>query len=325
MNISATSIDQTPTIGTGGAVVAFDVGGTDTKAALFDASGTMLGLSRTPTPHAGSDTATAVVDRLRELTEGFARDFPEVTPVAAGFLVPGLVDDEQGIGIHAANLNWSNVPFRQLAEERLGLPVTFSHDVRGAGKAEFLLGAAQPFRDVVVLVIGTGIASALFLGGRAHLADGYAGEIGHSIVTPDGPLCTCGSTGCLEAIASAGAIARIYTERSGVTPHGAKDVLQRAAGGDPIAEAVWNEALDALALSIAQLAAVIAPQAIVIGGGLAQAGDALFVPLRARVDAKLSFHRRPELLPARIGENAGLIGAALLARELAERIAEGSP
>ena len=318
MNMSART-NQTSTLGTGSAVVAFDVGGTDTKAALFDASGTMLGLSRTPTPHNGLETAAAVVERLHELTEGFARDFPEVTPVAAGFLVPGLVDDEQGIGIHAANLSWSNVPFRHMAEQRLGLPVSFSHDVRGAGKAEFLLGAAQPFRDVVVLVIGTGIASALFLGGRAHLADGYAGEIGHSIVDPKGPLCSCGATGCLEAIASAGAIARIYAQRSGVTPDGAKDVVARAAAGDPIAAAVWHEALDALALSIAQLAAVIAPQAIVIGGGLAQAGDALFVPLRERVDALLSFHRRPELIPARIGENAGLLGAALLARELAER------
>lgn len=313
------SIDQTPSLGAGGAVVAFDVGGTDTKAALFDASGTMLGLSRTPTPHRGAQTAEAVLDRLDQLTAGFARDFPAVTPVAGGFLVPGLVDDEQGIGVHAANLNWSNVPFKSLAEDRLGMPVTFSHDVRGAGKAEYLLGAAVPFRDVVVLVIGTGIASALFLGGRAHLADGFAGEIGHSIVDPAGPACPCGARGCLEAIASAGAIARLYAEQSGETPAGAKDVLGRAAAGDPIAAEVWNNALDALALSIAQVAAVIAPQAIVIGGGLAQAGDTLFVPLRARVDAMLSFHRRPELIPAKIGENAGLIGAALLARELADR------
>jgi glucokinase len=97
--------------------------------------------------------------------------------------------------------------------------------------------------------------------------------------------------------------------------HGAREVLRRAQSGDSVAEDVWSSALDAIALSVAQLAAMIAPEAIVIGGGLAQAGDALFSPLRERVDALLSFHRRPLLVPAQIGENAGLIGAALGARE----------
>lgn len=96
-------------------------------------------------------------------------------------------------------------------------------------------------------------------------------------------------------------------------------MLRRAQAGDPIARQIWDDALDALSLSLAQLTAFLAPQAIVIGGGLSQAGDALFQPLRQRIDALLSFHRRPALLPAQIGENAGLIGAALRARDLAER------
>ncbi|GAB3121370.1 ROK family protein [Glaciibacter psychrotolerans] len=303
-------------LGPGQAVLAIDVGGTDTKAALFDSTGTMLGLSRTPTPLCGTGTADAVLHRVRELRMQFATDFPDVPPHALGMLAPGLVDDDRGIGVLSANLHWSNIPFTQLAQDLLRLPTTFSHDVRAAGEAEFRLGAGRGYQNLVVLVIGTGIAGSLFIDGHAYSAGGFAGEIGHAIVDPLGPVCVCGSRGCLEAIASAGAIARRYHDRTGIKPDGARDVLLRSHSGDPDAAAVWNEALDALAVSIAQLAAILAPEAIVIGGGLAQAGDALVVPLRERVDALLSFHRRPVLLPAMLGENAGLLGAALRARDL---------
>jgi glucokinase len=304
-------------LGEGCAIVAFDVGGTDTKAALFDATGRMLGLSRTPTPHRGADTAEAVLDRVQELTLQFARDFPDVTPIAASLIAPGIVDDNRGIGIHAANMHWEDVPFKRLLEERLHIPSSFSHDVRAAGEAEYRLGAARPYRDVVIIVIGTGIAGLIIIDGHTHIAGGYAGEIGHSIVDPAGARCSCGARGCLETVASAGAIARRYQEITGIRSHGALEVLERARADDPVALNVWDDALDALAISIAQLTAFLAPQAIVIGGGLAQAGDALFAPLRERIDTLLSFHRRPELVPAMIGENAGLIGAALRARELA--------
>jgi glucokinase len=303
-------------LGDGAAVIAVDVGGTDTKAALFDQTGRMLGLSRTPTPRHGERTATHVIAGVRELVLRYAADFPEVRPQAIGLLAPGVVDDEAGIGILSTNLDWADVPFKRLTEELVSLPTTFSHDVRAAGEAEFRLGAARQFETVVVLVIGTGIAGSLFIDGHAHTGAGYAGEIGHSIVDPSGPRCGCGSRGCLETIASAGALVRRYGELTGIRVAGARQVLNRASAGDPAATKIWGEALDALALSIAQLAAVLAPEAIVIGGGLAQAGDELFLPVRERVDGLLSFHRRPLLVPAMIGENAGLLGAALRARDL---------
>jgi glucokinase len=309
-------LEQALPLGTGPAVLAVDVGGTDTKAALFDRTGRMLGLNRTPTPRHGERTALSVIARVRELSLQYAADFPEVRPRAVGLLAPGVVDDEAGIGILSTNLHWANVPFKRLTEELLQLPTTFSHDVRAAGEAEFRLGAARPYRDVVVLVIGTGIAASLFVNGQAHTGAGYAGEIGHSIVHPAGPLCGCGARGCLETIASAGALVRRYEELTGIRLGGARQVLALAAAGDAAAAMIWAEALDALALSIAQLAAVLAPEAVVIGGGLAQAGDQLFVPLRERVAALLSFHRRPLLVPASTGENAGLLGGALRARDL---------
>jgi glucokinase len=305
---------MTLSLGSGQPILAFDVGGTDIKSALFDADGRALGVERTPTPLAGAQTPIAVASRLAELGADLTARFPEAAPTAAGVIVPGIVDSSRGIGVYASNLGWRDAPIRDLASSALGMPVAFDHDVRAAAWAEHLIGGARAFDDVVVVVIGTGIAGSLIVDGRLHPAGGYAGEIGHSPVA-DGPLCSCGARGCLEAVASAGAIARRYAELSGVVPDGAREVLARAAGGDPIAAEVFDGAIDALVFALAQLTATLAPQAVVIGGGLSRAGAALFEPVRERLDARLSFHRRPQIVPAELGEDAGLLGAALIARE----------
>lgn len=305
-------------LGAGAAVLAFDVGGSDTKSAVIDADGTVHGLRRTRTPHDDRDPAGALLAHVARAAADYALEYPGIRPRAVGLLVPGLVDDDTGTGVLATNLGWRDFPFRAEGERMLRLPVAFSHDVRGAGEAEYRLGAARGHRDVAVLVIGTGIAGAFIVGGRMLVAGGYAGEIGHSIIIPGGPACPCGGVGHLEAVSSAGGIVRRYAERSGQRVDGARAVLERAAAGDADAAAVWDEAVDGLALGLAQVVALLGPQAIVVGGGLAQAGDALFRPLEQRLDALLTFHRRPLLLPAQIGEDAGLLGAALRARDLIE-------
>ena len=304
------------TLGAGAPVLAFDVGGTDIKSALFDADGTALGLRRTPTPIAEGDRTPVLLDRLDVLAEELRAAHPDVVPQAVGLVVPGIVDADAGLGVFASNLGWHDAPLRDLASARLGLPVAFDHDVRAASWAERLLGGARDYADAVVIVIGTGIAGALLVGGVPYTAGGYAGEIGHSPIA-DGPICACGARGCLEAVASAGAIARRYREATGIAPEGAKDVIARAAAGDPVAAEIWNSALDALTMSLAQLTAVVAPEAVVIGGGLSRAGGALFDELRTRLADRLSFHRIPVLVPAELSGNAGLLGAALRARELA--------
>ncbi len=304
-----------PNLGSGSAVLAFDVGGTDLKAALVDGFGTLREIVRMNTPLAGAGTGEVILDEVAAIARRFRAAHPDVTPVAAGLLVPGLVDDEAGIGVFSENLGWRDFPFRSRAAELLDLPVSFGHDVRGAGEAEYRLGAAATFRNVVVMAIGTGIAGAIFIQGKLHLGGGLAGEMGHSKVA-DGPVCACGGFGCLEAVASAGAIARRYTRLSGTAVPGAKEVLDRAARGDTEAILVWEDALDALALDLSHTVTLLAPEAIVIGGGLAAAGSALFQPLRDRLDTILTFHRRPQVLPASLGGNAGVIGAALRARDL---------
>lgn len=300
-------------IGAGAPVLAFDVGGTDIKSALFDADGTALGLRRTPTPVRGEDSPARLIERLAELADELRAQHPDVVPQAVGLVVPGIVDAESGIGVFSSNLGWRDAPMRDLMAARFGMPVAFDHDVRTASWAEHVLGGARDYANAVVLIIGTGIAGALLVDGRPYTAGGYAGEIGHS---PLGEWpCPCGARGCLEAIASAGAISRRYTKATGDPVDGAREVIARAAAGDDTAARIWNEALDALTMSIAQLTAVIAPQAVVIGGGLSRAGSALFDELRTRLADRLSFHRIPALVPAELSGDAGILGSALRARQ----------
>jgi glucokinase len=297
-------------------VLAFDVGGTDVKAALVDADGTVRTVLRSRTPRAGEDTPALVIAELARLAGELRATHPGVTPAAAGLVVPGMVDEERGLAVWSENLGWRDAPLRAMAREALGLPVAFGHDTAAGGLAERRLGAAAGYDDVAVVTIGTGIAAALIVGGRPHRGGGLAGEIGHAPVAGSDEPCACGRRGCLEATASAAAIARRYGTRTGTGVTGARDVLARAAAGDAVAREIWDSAVAALAFSFAHLVAVIAPEAIVVGGGLAHAGPALFEPLGSRLATYLTFQRMPALLPARIGGDAGVLGAALMAQDL---------
>lgn len=296
------------------AVLAFDVGGTDVKAGLVDARGKVLGMRRVPTPLDPTRPGEAVLDRLAALADELASEFPDIPAKAAGIIVPGIVDSVRGIGIYSANLGWRDFPFTAEAEKRLGVPVAFDHDVRSAAAVEHRFGGSKEFGEVVVMVVGTGIAAAVFSGGLPVTAGGFAGELGHAQVPdPDAD----GST-ILEAVGSAGAIAKRYSRKSGTAVDGARDVLLRAQSGDGVAAQTWADAVDALAFTICQCVNIIGTEAVVIGGGLAEAGEDLLEPLRARVDQILDFQRRPRLIQAQLGQDAGLLGAALNARALLE-------
>ncbi|GAA1737629.1 ROK family protein [Isoptericola hypogeus] len=310
-------------LGPGAAVLAVDVGGTDTKSALVDGSGVVREVLRRPTPRDAGRTGERVVDEAAAVAAELAARHPDVTPRALGLVVPGIVDDERGVGVWSENLGWRDAPFAEAASARLGLPVSLGHDVAAAGWAEYRLGAAAGYRDALVVTLGTGIAAAVLLDGRPYRGGGLAGEIGHARVA-DGPDCVCGGRGCLEAVASAAAIARRYTDASGIQVPGARDVLAAMEDGDAVARAVWDEALDALALGLSHVVALLAPQAIVLGGGLSHAGDTLLAPLAERLGALLTFHRRPALVPARLGGDAGVLGAALRARDVAPSAGGGA-
>lgn len=293
----------------GGPVVALDVGGSAMKGAVLDERGRVVSFHRWPTPTSDGPDAVvgAVLGAVDELL-GYAEGV-----VAIGLVVPGLVDDVTGVALHSENIGWRDVPFRELVAERSGLPVGFGHDVRAGGLAERTLGAARGVDDVLFLPIGTGISGAMYVAG-ALIANKYAGELGH-IDVGSGEPCACGARGCLETAASGASIAKRYNRATGGSAPGAQEVLTLMAAGDQAAAVVWDRALDALARALATYTSLLAPELIVIGGGLSGAGEVLLEPLRRRLRELLVWQREPRIVAALLGENAACLGAGLLARE----------
>ncbi len=299
-------------------VLAFDVGGTDIKSALVLPSGEVLGLRRTSTPKSRVSPELAVIEALVGLKDEYSRVHPSISPQAIGLSVPGIVDEAAGVGVFSANLGWIDAPVLELARSAFELPVALSHDVRAAALAESRHGAAVGYDDVAFVVIGTGLSAAFILDGRLFRGHGLVGEVGHIQIEPNGDECSCGARGCLETIASAAAIAARYERRSGADlgDGGARAVVERMTAGDPVARAIWSEATEGLATGLAQIVSLLAPELIVFGGGLAGAGDDLIAPVSLALDRNLTFQKRPRIVQAQLGGEAGLLGAAIGAQDM---------
>ncbi|POX50263.1 sugar kinase [Streptomyces sp. Ru71] len=299
-------------------VIALDVGGTGMKAALVGPGGELLHQARRPTGRErGPD---AVVENIL----GFAADLRAHgeqhlggPAAAAGVVVPGIVDEQRGLAAYAANLGWRDVPLRDLLAERLDVPVALGHDVRAGGLAEGRLGAGRGADRYLFVPLGTGIAGAIGIDGRVEAgAHGFAGEIGHIVVRPGATPCPCGQRGCLERFASASAVSQAWAAACGDPDADAADCAKAVASGDPNAVRVWQEAVDALADGLVTALTLLDPRTLIIGGGLAEAGETLFTPLRDAVRQRVTFQKLPEIVPAALGDTAGCLGAGLLAWDL---------
>ncbi|MFC6015351.1 ROK family protein [Plantactinospora solaniradicis] len=300
-------------------VVALDVGGTGMKCALVRPDGTT---ELTERHHTRAERGpAAVVESILDVAEGLTGKARAggLTPVAVGLAVPGVVDEATGSAVWSANLGFRDVPLRELVKARLGLPAALGHDVRAGGIAEARLGAGRGTRHVLFVAIGTGIAAAQVIDGSAFAgAHGAAGELGHVVVRPEGPHCGCGRLGCLEAVASAAAVGRRYTALSGI-PATAAEVVTRATAGEATAGRVWRETIEALADGLAIAQALYDTEVVVLGGGLAEAGADLLDPLGVALRQRLTFQTEPRLLRAALGDEAGCLGAALLALDTLEK------
>lgn len=300
-------------------VIALDVGGTGMKAALVGADGELLHQARRPTgrergPDAVADAVLGFAADLRAHGEQHLGE----PASAAGVAVPGIVDERHGIAAYSANLGWRDLPLRDLLARRLsGIPVALGHDVRAGGLAEGRIGAGRGADRFLFVPLGTGIAGAIGIDGRVESgAHGCAGEIGHVVVRPGGTPCPCGQRGCLERYASAAAVSEAWAAASGDPDADAADCAKSVASGDPNAVRVWREAVDALADGLVTALTLLDPRTIVIGGGLAEAGETLFTPLRDAVRQRITFQKPPEIVPAALGDTAGCLGAGLLAWDL---------
>src|SRR2546421_5241220 len=230
-------------------VAAIDLGGTSIKAALVASTLQPVHTLGVPTRRIGD---VVDVEQLAELVDTLTEHAANINSRVAGVgvVTPGIVDSDLGVVRFGANLGWRDLPLRDRLVERTKLPMRIGHDVRAGGLAEFTVGAAVGVRNAIFMPVGTGIAAALMVDGHELHATGYAGEIGHAVVDPQGPLCGCGQRGCLEAIGSAGAIARRYTERAREPVSGALEVANRMQAGDPGARQAWDEATGALATAL---------------------------------------------------------------------------
>jgi glucokinase len=313
--------------------VGVDLGGTTLTAAAVDVtSGQILGRHQVPT--LAKEGHDAVMARMIELihavivSAGLKR--ADVGGVGVG--VPGVVDLERGLTLFLPNLpgGWRNVPLKATLESAFGRPVYLLNDVRSFTLGEKNFGAGRDVDTMVCLAIGTGIGGGVVTNGQLHLGlGGTAGEVGHQVIDPYGPPCGCGSQGCLEAFASGPAITAmalkaitqgrttsiaqlVSYDLNKVTP----EVIARAArAGDPIARDIYERAGFYIGIGVANLIAVLSPQMVVIGGGVAQAGDLLFEPIRRTVRERVYVTpvERVQIVPAQLGTDAGLIGAAVWA------------
>lgn len=197
--------------------------------------------------------------------------------------------------------------------------MALGHDVRTGGLAEGRIGAGEGTDRFLFVALGTGIAGAIGVEGRIEAgAHGGAGEIGHIRVRPgpDARPCGCGGRGCLETLASAAAVSRAWAEASGDPDADAADCARAVDAGDLRARAVWQEAVDALADGLVVAHTLLDPRTLIVGGGLAEAGETLFAPLRAAIAERITFQQLPRIVPAALGDAAGCLGAGLLAWDL---------
>ena len=310
--------------------IGVDVGGTKIAAGVVDEGGAVLVHERADTP--ATDVA-AVAHAITDLVKALAAAHPVA---AVGIGAAGFVDAARSTVLFAPNLAWRDEPLKQEVERRTGLPVAVENDANAAAWAEFRHGAASDVADMLCVTVGTGIGGGIVSGGQLFRgAAGVAAEVGHLRVVPGGRPCTCGNVGCWEMYGSGRALVREAQDRirSGSSRAAALAgrcggrpeqltgpmVTAAAAAGDPLAGELVDDLGRWLGEGIASLVAVLDPAVVVVGGGLSETGELLLRPTRAAMAANITGRgHRPEvqLRQATLGNQAGLVGAADLARQL---------
>lgn len=308
--------------------IGVDVGGTKVAAGLVDERGQILARTRHATPSASpADVEDVIAECVDELRGGH-----EVEAVGVG--AAGFIDADRSRVLVAPNLNWRDEPLREAVSTRTGLPVVVENDANAAAWAEYRFGAGRGESHLVLVTVGTGIGGGLVLDGALYRGRfGIGAEFGHMQVEPGGRRCGCGQHGCWEQYCSGRALLHEAREIADVQPgYGARllelgggrpegieaiEVTQAAREGDPAALDCFEEIGAWLGQGLADLAAVLDPGAFVIGGGVADAGELLLVPARRVFAERLTGTKvrpHPDIRVAELGNEAGLVGAADLAR-----------
>lgn len=311
--------------------IGIDVGGTNVKIALVDKSGKIIYSNSVPTyakmgyEYTVNNIKQAIKDLMKE-TNTTAKDIDGI-----GFDFPGQVDYKTGVVKLAPNIpGWVNVPIAQMIEEEFHIPTRIDNDVRCAALGEMKFGAGQGCENFVCITVGTGIGSGLVVNGQlVRGASNAAGEIGHiKLQMKDGLICGCGDTGCLEAYASGPSIvamAQDYikggkstkfremaaAEGGEITPY---MVAKAAEAGDPVAKRIFEIVGEYIGIGLTSVINLLNPEKVIIGGGVAEAGNLLLDPIRKTIKerAMVVAGSAVEIVPAQLGNSAGVIGASML-------------
>ena len=304
-------------------VIGIDVGGTfgrGIRGALVDGTGSRVAGKEAVTPRTSQeDLIEALITMASRLADVAQRDGAPAS--ALGLAVPGLVDEARGVVYRSPNLKLQDVELGRILQDRLRLPVFLVHDATAGALAEYATGVGRNVSDMLLVVMGLGVGSAVISGGRVlRGAHGAAGEIGHISLDPAGMICGCGGRGCVETFASETAIARRYTMAAKQAIL-AEEVIARATTGDAAAARVWNDALGALATVIATAVALVDCELVVLSGTMGIPSGAL-APLGALLAKRINLVHLPRVEVGELGDNAALVGAAAVAFE---RIGAGHP
>ena len=313
--------------------IGLDLGGTSIKAGLVDGTGRVVASDTISTDRTGGPKA--IIDQLAELSRRLmdqaGTDADAVAGIGVG--IPGIIDYPRGRVAVCVNLpGWQDVPVCEMLREASGLPVVIENDANVAAYGEFAAmrrDASDTVEHLVLMTLGTGIGGGLVIAGRPHSgANGEAGELGHILIDPRGPACGCGQRGCLETYASAPALIRRTGELQATTdasnaPTTVGEVFNLAANDEAAAKKAIDEAVDALAVACLNLCRLLDPSHILLGGGVMEACPALADQVRTAVKAHFwnISPLRATIAPARLGNRAGLLGAAALAFDVTSRSA----
>jgi glucokinase len=287
-----------------------DLGATNLKWALVERAGQRwrtVDHGQQPTESAGGPAT--VVPQLARLAGAHAVD-------TVGIGIPGLYEPDDGTTVFLVNMpgDWNGVPVAGPVGEATGVPTTLINDARAFGLAELRLGAGRGCRTMVGLTLGTGVGGVVVVEGRVHLGHkGTAGELGHQVIDPDGPMCNCGTRGCVEAHARADRIALACGTQT------VEDAVRAARAGDPRALEGMARVGRALGIGISNVIVVLNPERVVIGGGISAAGDLLFDPIRREIADRVhvTAYDHIRIVAAELGPIAGAIGAAIHGAESA--------
>jgi glucokinase len=287
--------------------IGLDIGGTKLAGAVIDPSGSVVARDRRDTPRGDGEAVVKVCIQSAEHLLQVARS-GGLVPGPIAIAMPGTIDGRTGTVVDSPVLSMRRVPIVEIAQQALGHPVTVLHDVKAAAFGELVAGAGIGTADAAYLNLGTGVSIAFVFGWKVHQgSSGTAGEIGHVVVEPDGPLCNCGRRGCLETVASGPAIARAAGQADGRL----ESVAEAARLGDERAIEAFARAAEYLGQVLADFAMVMDVGLLMVGGGVSEVGPALLVPLQQSLDRHLDdVVESVTVLPAAMGADSGVIGAA---------------